>query len=325
MQRTVNVPAWAHHYVSDQTDMDRAPQPLDSGRESRIQLDLPDDAYFEYAFLDADGVMHADPEYAEHADNPWYHDVTAVFGPLYQPHRLARPDAQRATGATTRLRVESQDEEVRRATIYTPHDLTGPAPLVVVHDGTAFHRIAQTPALLETLLAEGVIEPARLAFLDPLRPELRRAEYGFGEAYQRTLQHDLLPRLQDEADASSLLFLGASLGGLAALLTSLRQPEQVTGIGLLSPALLGTPDVPVFHGTKDSWVLEFLESYEDALPWRIYQEVGTFDWLHDVNQRVAPLLAERANRHVFRVRSAGHNWTFWRDGLPEALTTLLAP
>ncbi|MEX2502861.1 MAG: hypothetical protein WD336_10840, partial [Trueperaceae bacterium] len=60
-----------------------------------------------------------------------------------------------------------------------------------------------------------------------------------------------------------------------------------------------------------------------ALPWRVHHEVGTLDWLHDVNEQVAPHLADRTDAYRFATRSAGHNWTFWRDGLADALTQLL--
>ena len=325
MRLTVTVPPWARHVVSDRTDMDRAPRAIDPSKVRRYTLHLPDDVYFEYAFLDEYGEMRADPERPERADNPWYPSVTAVRGPNYHPHPLAHVDDALATGTMERLRIPTRDGAERRASLYTPTGLEGPAPLLVVHDGTAFQRIARLPALLETLTRDARIQPARLAFLDPRTPSARREEYGFGEAYQHDLAHAVLPTLREKAQATTTLWMGASLGGLAALLASLDQPESVSGIALHSAALLGTPEDRTFHGTERSWMLEHLAERTASLPWRIYQEVGTLDWLHDVNVAAAPHFARLADAHHFTTRNAGHNWTFWRDGVADALTFLLTP
>ena len=105
MKLHVNVPEWATAIASDLTDMDRNPHPVDARKVSSFALDLPDDVYFEYAFLDS-GKLRADPERAERADNPWYKEVSAVYGPDYQPNPFAIP-ADVPTGETKRLRLES--------------------------------------------------------------------------------------------------------------------------------------------------------------------------------------------------------------------------
>ena len=326
MQLEVSVPSWARHVVSDRTDMDRAPRPIDPTAVRRFKVPLPDDVYYEYGFLDADGRMRADPENPERADNPWYPEVSCVRGPEYRAHPLAAPDPEAARGRWQRLRVPDGTGRDRRAVLYEPAGLSGPAPLAIVHDGTAYQRIARLPAVLEALIAQGRARPVRLAFLDPDRPDRRQAEYGFGEAYQRALRNELLPRLRERADAQGgTVWIGASLGGLAAIYAAWADPEATAGVVLQSPALLGAPDEPVFHGTERSWLLDVLGRDDRALPWRIAQEVGRFDWLHDVNVATAERLAERALAHRFDVRSAGHNWTFWRDGLAEALAFVLAP
>jgi len=312
--------------VSDLTDMDRAPRPVDASRVARFRLKLPDDVYFEYGFLDREGRLRADPEVAERADNPWYPELSCVRGPRYRVHPLASPDPEAARGRTRRLRVQDSGGATRRVTLYEPAGLSGPAPLLLVHDGTAYQRIARLPAVLEALLTAGRVRPARLAFVDPSRPERRTEEYGFGDAYQAFLRDVLVPRLRDEADAEGgLLLLGASLGGLAATVLALHDPASVAGLALQSPAFLGAPDERTFHGTERSWLLDTLDADARALPWRIYQEVGTLDWLHDVNAKAAERLAQRTDAHRYEVRAAGHNWTFWRDGVAQALEHLLPP
>ena len=323
----MSVPDWAERVVSDLTDMDRAPHPVDARKVARFTLRLPDAVHFEYGFVDGRGRIRADPENPQRADNPWYPQLSRARGPAYRPHPLHAPDPELATGRTRRLRLPDPEAPrgERRATLYEPAGLRGPAPLLLVHDGTAYLRIARLPAVLEALIAAGRVRPARVAFVDPLSPAARRAEYGFGEAYLRFALRTLLPRLRDEADANATHLLGASLGGLAATRIAWAEPEGVQGLALQSAALLGAPDEREFHRSERSWLLERLERSDAALPWRTYQEVGTLDWLNDVNRRVAPRLAERVAAHRFETRAAGHNWTFWRDGLATALETLLAP
>lgn len=326
MELSVHVPDWAQHVISDLTAMEHAPHPVDARRVRRFRLTLPDAVYFEYAFLDGAGAVRADPDNPVRADNPWYREVSAVRGPAYRPHPLASPDPAQAPGRLRRVRIPDGHGGTWRATLYDPHGRHGPLPLVVVHDGTAYLRIANLPAVLEVLRAEGRARPARLAFLDPSRPERRRAEYGFGERYQQILAGALIPRLREEARAAGGTYLlGASLGALAAVQYAMEHPARVAGLALQSGAFLGTPETRDFHRDERSWFAETLARSEAPLPWRVYQEVGTLDWLADVNEVVAASLASRAETHRFLTRPAGHNWTFWRDGLAEALAFLLGP
>ena len=325
MEFTVTVPDWARHVVSDHTDMDRDPHPVDAAKVARFRLDLPDDVHFEYAFLDADGRMRADPGNPERADNPWFPEVSRVRGPDYRPHPLADVDPEAARGETRRLRIDDGAGGSRRVKLYTPAGASGPLPLVIVQDGTAYERIARLPAVLEALQAEGRARPARLAFVDPSRPDRRRAEYGFGEDFRRFGRERLIPSLREQAEAEDgLLLMGASLGALASTVLAFDTEAPVAGLALQSGAFLGTPRAREFHRGEGSWLLDRLERLESPLPWRVYQEVGTLDWLTDVNRAVAERFPERVARHRFETRSAGHNWTFWRDGVAEALAFLLA-
>ena len=142
MRLTITPPPWARKLVSDRTDMLHDPQPLGS---APVELELPDDAYFEYAFLDADGAMLPDPNNDRRADNPWFPHASAVVGPNYRPDALASPAASLETGESDRLRRISTalGGQARNAVIYTPAGMaTAELPLVIVQDGQAFRRVA---------------------------------------------------------------------------------------------------------------------------------------------------------------------------------------
>lgn len=322
MQAEIVIPEWATHVVSDETDMDRSPHPVDSSRVSSFRLTLPDDVYFEYAFLDSDGRMRADPGNDARGENPWYPEVSAIVGPEYQPSPYAGLPDGAAGGRLDRHRLESGHlSGVRRVAVYTPREHEGEVlPLVIIQDGTAFLRLAGLPRVLEALLGEEKVRPARLAFVEPVD---RTAEYGFDESYRNFILAELLPFLEDSyATRDGPLLVGASLGGLVSATLALLHPHRFGGLATFSGAFLGTPDDRDFYRSKESWVLERLREMDRlALDW--YSEVGTIEWLTDVNREVHRELGQRAARHDYRERHAGHNWTNWRNGLASALEFLL--
>jgi hypothetical protein len=199
METTIEIPSWAAYVVSDHTDMDRDPHPVDASKVSSFTLELPDDVYFEYGFMDADGEIRPDPNNDGRAENPWYPNASALTGPDYAPDPYAQVDTDRATGELRRHRWESERlGEVRRVNVYTPDGYDGPLPTIVLQDGTAYMRVARLPAVLEALLADGVVAPARLVMIEPVD---RVAEYGFDDTYRSFVTDEVLPRGGTDAAA----------------------------------------------------------------------------------------------------------------------------
>ena len=324
MQAEITIPSWATHLVSDHTDMDRSPHPVDAAKVSSFKLTFPDDVYFEYAFLDQEGRMKADPRNELRGKNPWYPEVSAITGPEYRPGRFAELPDEQATGSLDRHRLESDPlKGVRRINVYTPEDRTdSELPLLLVQDGTAFLRLAGLPTVLEALIEEGRVRPARLVFVEPAD---RTSEYGFEEDYRDFTLEELLPFLQRTyASSEERLLLGASLGGLVSATLALLHPEVFRGVATFSGAFLGTPDDRDFYRSQESWVVERVRQ-SGKLPLRWYSEVGTIEWLTDVNRELHKVLLEKGSEHEYRERNAGHNWTNWRNGLADALEFLLRP
>jgi enterochelin esterase-like enzyme len=327
MKVTLKIPDWATHIASDLTDMDRNPHPVDAGKVSSFSLTLPDDVYFEYAFLGGDlktgGTMRADPERSERADNPWYSEVNAVYGPDYRRERYAEPKPL-PTGETRRVRLESHHlSQTRRLSIYTPKGFEGePLPVVYVQDGVAFYRYARLHLVLENLLHDALVRPAHLVFLEPVD---RTKEYGFNDLYREfVLEEALLEVERTVSVTTERVALGASLGGLVSILLALDAPDVFHSVVTFSGAFLGAPDDRDFYTSKASWVLDELKRRE-RLPLRFYTEVGTLEWLTGVNREVGEVLRAKGYEHVFRERSAGHNWTSWKNGFRGALTFALNP
>ncbi|MEX2535478.1 MAG: alpha/beta hydrolase-fold protein [Trueperaceae bacterium] len=324
MQPEIVIPDWATHTLSDHTDMDRSPHPVDASRVSSFRLELPDDVYFEYAFIDEEGKVRADPENDLRGENPWFADVSAIKGPAYEPNRYASLPEESAGGALDRHRIESSHlEGVRRVNVYTPKGRAKETlPLVLVQDGTAFLRLAGLHRILEALLDEGWVRPARLAFIEPAD---RTKEYGFDESYREFTLGELLPFLEANYPMSQeRILLGASLGGLVSATLALLCPNEFSALATFSGAFLGTPDEREFYRSERSWVLDRVRE-RPKLPLRWYAEVGTIEWLTSVNRELHEALVEKGYAHDYRERNAGHNWTNWRNGLASALEFVLEP
>lgn len=323
MKADIRVPAWAVSLISDHTDMIRNPHPLDAAKVGRFALELPDDAYFEYAFLDASGSVRADPENPVRGENPWYPEVSAFVGPSYQPDAYAALDKAFDRGTTTRHRLQSRAlGALRRFTVYTPAGFEAASlPVVLVQDGVAYQRVAGLQRVLEALLDRGEVRPAHLVFIEPAD---RTVEYGFNPDYRAFITDELLPFVAAHHPCSEeCLLLGASLGGLVSATLALEHPELFGTVLCQSGAFLGTPEEREFYRTRESWLLETLEGHV-RLPLRWYLEVGAFEWLLDVNREIHRVLLDKGYDHAYVERPAGHNWVNWRNGLASALRFGLA-
>ena len=323
MRLDVRVPAWATHLISDHTDMHRRPQRVNAERVPRFTLNLPDDVRYEYAFIDSDGSVRADPERGATGRNPWYDEVTEVRGPAYAPHPLADPPAPIVPWPVRRHRIDSRAfGEVRRVSVASPPDVHGPLPVVVLHDGVAYQRLARAADVLAELVRRALACPAHLVFVEPGE---RRREYAWDERHVHFVHDEVRPAVMaHHPTGAGWWAMGASLGGLAAATLALHAPDDWSGVVAQAGAFLGTPDLRRHHGVEDSWLAERLEAGAGArLRWVL--EVGTLDWLIGVNRRVRDALDAHGVDLAYRERPVGHNWGGWRDALPDVLAAALRP
>jgi enterochelin esterase family protein len=326
MKVTVRAPDWATQLLTDFDDMGRNPTPIagDGPRESTF--DLPDDAYFEYAFADEDGRVRADPDREARAHNPWYAEVSKIEGPDYQPHPLADIQEDVWKDHLTRERLTADDVGQRRVLRFEHPEAQRGDPVLIVQDGTAYARIAHLLAVHQALIDAGRSRPAHALFIDPSAPAARRDEYGFGEGFTTFMETVLLPAADAWfGDQGPRHLLGASLGGLMSTYLATRNPGHVDGLAVQSPAYLGTPARREFYGFEGSWFKTWLDENEQPLPWRVHHSIGRFDWLLDVNREVAARWSSQVLDHHYVEANAGHNWTQWRNVLPAALESLLPP
>jgi enterochelin esterase family protein len=315
----LNPPAWATHFVSDLTDWRQRPVPVaDLG-----PLTLPDDAYLEYAWLDAAGQVRPDPDDPERAQNLWF-TANSRHGPQYLPDPLAASREPVPAGHLQRLHLQSAVLGQRRhLALYTPAG-QGDArlPVVYVQDGTAFHHVGHANRLLERLLGQGRARPAHLAYVEPVA---REREYFFNEAYERFWLEEALPAVEARlACDGERLALGASLGGLVSAWVAWRHPELFGTVAAVSGAFLyGPGDSLATLGQGSEWLLEQVRT-QPPRSLRFSLACGTLEWLNAPNRRLAAALRDKGYAVRYSERNAGHNWVNWHDSLAGVLEFALS-
>lgn len=315
MEVTLTPPAWATHLISDLTDWLRRPLPV----ARLLPFTLPDDAYFEYAYLDAKGRPRPDPENPHPSRNPWWDCARSLEGPDYRPDPHAEIGMTRPLGQLLRLTISSQVlGQERRIIVYSPPgQAEARLPLVYIQDGKGYLRYGRVPQVFDRLVSDGLSRPAHLVFVTP-RERVR--EYVQEAAYLRFLVEELLPAVERRVRTTGeRVAMGASLGGLMSATLAWAPGELFQTVVAQSGAFLTSPGERVpdaFRGAE--WMRRQVVS-EPPRPLRWYLDCGTLEWLLPCNDRLAEALRDRGYELDYRNRSAGHNWTNWRNGLAAAL------
>lgn len=315
-------PDWATHLLSDLTDWQRAPLPV-----ARLRpFDLPDEAYFEYAWLDRDGRRREDPANPNPRLNPWWTYACHVAGPSYRPDADTIAAASAIPlGRTLKLVVASRLlGEERGALVYTPAGCADrDLPLVLFQDGKAYYGWGHVPQVLDRLLARDEVEPAHLVFVAPRE---RTPEYFFNATYRAFLRQEVLPAVaaRVRTDGRRVAW-GASLGGLLSAQLAWEAPDEFQTVVAQSGAFLFSPDMTPgdpFHG-GEAFLDIVVKSPPQNIRWHL--DCGTLEWLLGSNRRLAAALADRGHRVHLVERAAGHNWVNWRNGLADGLRFALGP
>jgi len=310
-------PAWATHLVHDLDDWLKHPVPVAEVRP----FALPDDAYYEYAWLDRDGERRPDPANPNASRNPWWDFARWLAGPDYRPDPWAARAAAggRLAGTVRRLRLDSQLlDQQRHVLVYSAPGQAGDAlPHVWFQDGKAYHGWGRAPHVYELLRDAGHVAPAHLVFVPPVD---RAGEYHFDDAYLRFLVEEALPAAEAVAPCDGRRTAwGASLGGLCSANLAWKHPLRFQSVVAQSGAFLFHPgqDLRRPHEGREFWRDRVRD--EAWRPLRFHLQTGTLEWLHEPNRRLAAALTEADYPVEYVERHAGHNWVNWQDGIAAGL------
>jgi enterochelin esterase family protein len=314
-------PPWATHLISDLDDWMRAPRPATDLQP----FELPDDAYFEYAWLDAQGRKRPDPANPNPPRNPWWEYARWLAGPHYAPEPIAAGASAAALGELRRLRlVSTRLGETRHVLVYSPAGCDDRAlPHVWIQDGKAYLGWGKVPQVLDRLLASHVVEPAHLVFVPPAE---RTRDYYYNDAYLDFLVDEARPAVEALAPCDGRRTAwGASLGGLCSANLAWRHPVLFQTVVTQSGAFLFAPDErPASPYTGQEFWRARVER-EPLRPLRWFVTTGTMEWLHAPNRNLAATLEGRGYAVGYLARAAGHNWVNWCDGIAPGLRFALPP
>ncbi len=206
-----------------------------------------------------------------------------------------------------------------------------PLPLLVVHDGPEFARLASLLRFLDAMVAAGRLPQMRAALLAPVDRDLH---YSASPAYARALALALLPAVETVAPTPpgrpGRIGMGASMGALAMLYAHRRYPDCFGGLFLQSGSFFqpGLDDMEAGYprfARVSSFVRGVLRSPPDrpaAVPALL--TCGSVEENLPNNAQMARALAAQGYGARLHEHPDGHNWVSWRDVLDPCLTELAA-
>lgn len=282
------------------------------------QLELPLDAYIEYAFgSDAERIL--DPFNARLTPNGMGKHNHYFYMPAGKATPLSKRGRGIAAGQVSQYDLPTFNLVVgkeRRVWLYQP-PTDKPVPLVLVYDGRSYLRRAKLPVIVDNLIAQKRIQPIALALVENGK-SARMAEYGCSEATLAFVLQQVLPLAQQQLTLTQGPYgvLGASMGGLMSLYTAWRLPELFNRVLSQSGA---------FHLGGYPLVINELVERGKKRPLRIWLDVGRYEWLLPSSQAMHQLLQEKAYPVGYHEFNGGHNYPAWRDNVWRGLEWLFPP
>jgi enterochelin esterase family protein len=283
-------------------------------------LELAPDAYMEYGF-GADKDRSADPFNPRRISNGMGQFNHWFYMPQGGPTLLAQRQRGVPRGEMIRLDLPTHlmvAGQQRRLILYQP-PAAGPVPLLLVYDGPDYLRRANLVTVVENLLAQQRIQPVALAMIANGRGA-RMAEYGSSDGQLAFVREVVLPAARQHLDLIDITtqpgafgVMGASMGGLMALVTGLRLPHIFGQVLSQSGA---------FYLGDYATVAVDLVQHVPVRPLRIWMDVGRYEELLEGNRRTLALLQGRGYDATYREYNAGHNYIAWRNDLWRGLEAL---
>jgi enterochelin esterase-like enzyme len=274
-----------------------------------LSVELPADAYIEYAFV-SDGGRMLDPFNPHKTSNGF-----GKFNNYFYTSPVNRIDFTRRSRGVPSGQVFAQDlkpawyfsHKARRVHFYQP-PVSEPCPLVVVWDGQDYLHRARLPLIVDNLIARQRIRPVALAMVENGR-RARPVEYLCSEATLMFLLDSVLPAAREslnlvdiEEQPGAYGVLGASAGGLMAFYTGLRLPH------IFGKVLAQSGSYSLFGYDFIVWDLLKQVGPDDL---KIWLAAGCYEMLVDTNRRMAAKMEEKGFNFQYNEYSGGHNYPSW--------------
>jgi enterochelin esterase family protein len=294
-----------------------------------LTVPRPDVDRMEYAFelqhASAGSEWVTDPDNAERVRGA-FGDKSVLLMPEYAPP--AWTTASPKPGHRRQLSLPSRglSDDVPAVLWSSPGlDDADEAPLLVVHDGPEYDDLAGLTQFLDAMTADGRLPAMRAALLAPVD---RNETYSASPTYGRALALGLVPGLKRQVRTSTVLGMGASLGGLAMLQAQRAHPRVFGGLYLQSSSF--------FHRVLDeqesgferfSRITSFVDGVlrsgpvEDPVP--VVMSCGRIEENVENNRLMTrSLQAQGYDTRLVENRDV-HTYTGWRDTFDPNLVDLV--
>ncbi len=201
-----------------------------------------------------------------------------------------------------------------------------PAPLLLVHDGPEFVALADLDRYAQSMVSSGTLPAFRMMLCKPVdRDEWYAANAAYLAAERRALADvaSRWPRVPGRTVA-----MGASLGGLSALLLAVTDADEFCGVvaqsgSFFSPALDPQESSYPWFGAVTQGVKQIVAESSKRPSMPVAMTCGRLEENAANNRAMAAMLAASGyDVHLTEVADL-HNYTAWRDSWEPAVTDLL--
>lgn len=271
------------------------------------------DARLDYQFM-IDGKAQVDPLNPRQRDGAIYGQVSELVMPRYaEPQLLARlSDPPRG-----RIVDVTEAWATPRVRVYVPegYDPRKRTPVIYTADGAAWSDYLRLPQWIDLLAAEGRIRPVIAVMIDA--PEDRRRFYYFAPDYLAYLERAVAyvdARYSTVAGAKGRAHVGTSAGARAAMYAAFERPGLFGSVGMLSPAINGSPSyyAPWFSGAR-----------RPAPVLKVWISAGSYEGAIFDDARMMEAYFRKAGVSVrTRYTREGHSTATWRNAVPQLLEFL---
>ena len=238
----------------------------------------------------------------------------------------------------------------RKYAIYLPPDYessTRSYPvLYLLHGGgddqTGWVQFGEVMNITDKAIAEGKATPMIIVMPDANTTRRGYANNATGTwLYEDFFFKELMPfaekKYRIKADKRFRAIAGLSMGGDGSFTYALHHPELFSsacplsaGTGPLTMDVAKTnvrrADSTATDGQIEAFykrqsVPELVNNVPDSLKKAVrwYIDCGDDDFLFEGNSLVHIAMRKKEIPHEFRIRNGGHNWTYWRQALPDVL------
>ena len=188
------------------------------------------------------------------------------------PPPLARPETP---GAVQNMPFTSRAGEARRVRVHRPANVTGPTPILYVHDGIIAVEQLDMPAMIDGLVASNQMAPITSVYINSVD---RYDDFAVGSMFSYVFMGEVVPMIEQRYPMQgNRAVIGFSRSTVGALDAGLNGNVSFARIGLVAPAMnaptlqallkepRATPYVTILAGTYDIPLIEDARALRSAL------------------------------------------------------------